>query len=237
MKKGDLAAALIVLAGAVLLLVLPESHFQARAWARDHRYAAGLLVFLLLGPPADYLRARLSGLDFSARPRLYLGWALVGLALAAVMWLFNGGVSFAQASGLLPGGGYGHHSFLGRGAAVFFTSVFFLGPLFSAVMLVFIFLPAAGFWFRLTRTRDDSGRKNHLKHYFYLWPARNQAGVFEAGPVLIRLALFTLIFMFPQDLWLIMTAWLGSVVAVIEGYSMRLSARKPAKAPGPDSSN
>lgn len=232
MKKGDVAAGLIILAAVFLLVVWPDGHFWARKMAREHRYEAGLLLFIVLGPTADYLKARLTGgpgLKFFS-PRLWVGWVLFGLIMSLGLWLIYGGVTFLQASGLLPGGGYGLG---GRGLATFFSSSFFTRPLFAGLVTAFFLLPAIGFWFRpLGASGGEAKPGDAADSYFYFWPAISAVPGGAAGLiwglVLIRSAFFTLIFMLPADLWLVTTACLGSVVAMLEGLSLRAAPRGEA---------
>jgi hypothetical protein len=208
-KRGDWLCILLFLAvGAAL--AWPASRDALRLLSESHRSWAGFLAFGLCGPLGEALAGRFRWKRYpgpGALAALVPGWGLTGLALAKLFWIQNGGVSLAQASGLLPGGGYGVSP---SPLTSFLTSFFFTGPFFTSLMLnagPLFFLAAlrrlAVSALRVSRRPDWAGF------------IREEAVV----KPLLRLPLLTIVFMLPPDLWLLLAAWLGALLTGLLGLA------------------
>ncbi len=104
MRRGDLAWG-AVLAGVVVLLVVPSTHAWVVGMTKVHPYAMGFLKFALLASMGELLAIRV----VSGAWRLPAGpawravvWGLLGAALALLFPVYAAGVPAAIGAGLLP---------------------------------------------------------------------------------------------------------------------------------------
>ncbi len=104
MRRGDLVWG-AVLAGVVVLLVVPATHAWVVATTKAHPYAMGFLKFALLASLGELLAIRV----VSGAWRLPAGpawravvWGLLGAALALLFPVYAAGVPAAIGAGLLP---------------------------------------------------------------------------------------------------------------------------------------
>lgn len=104
MKRGDVAWG-AVLAGVVLLLVVPSTHAWVVSTTKAHPYAMGFLKFALLASLGELLAIRV----VSGSWKLPAGpawravvWGLLGAALALLFPVYAAGVPAAIGAGLLP---------------------------------------------------------------------------------------------------------------------------------------
>jgi hypothetical protein len=205
-KRGDLLCIPLFLAAGAAL-AWPASRDALRLMTESHRGLAGFLAFGLCGPLGEALAGRFRRKRYpgpGALAALVPGWGLTGLALAKLFWILNGGVVLAQASGLLPGGGYG---FSLSPLTSFLTSFFFTGPFFTSLLLnagPLLFLAA------LRRLAVSPLRRPDWAGFI-----REEAVVRP----LFRLPLLTIVFMLPPDLWLFLAAWLGALFTGLLGLA------------------
>jgi len=104
LRRGDLAWG-AVLAGVVVLLVVPSTHAWVVGTTKAHPYAMGFLKFALLASMGELLAIRV----VSGAWRLPAGpawraavWGLLGAALALLFPVYAAGVPAAIGAGLLP---------------------------------------------------------------------------------------------------------------------------------------
>ncbi len=235
MKLGDLIW-LAVFAAASLQLMLPEAHDLLREAASAHRYLTGLVAFALMGTLGETLAGRFAGRGYPSPSLLAASaamWGLHGLALAVIFWVFNGGVALAQATGLLPGGGFGSFSSPLRG---FFTSFFFTEPFFTSLLVNFGPVPVLLALQRLGMStlvfRRTKGRWPNLGLASWRADWADFIRYLAVTLPLFRVPLLTLVFMLPPDLWLATAAWLGGVVGGLEGLTRRRKKIRAAASPG-----
>ncbi len=220
-RRGDLVWLVMFLAASAAL-AWPVSEDWLWRMAGRHRYLTGFLAFGLLGPLGEALAERFRRRQYPRPGALAvsaLGWGVTGLALALLFWVANGGVVLAQASGLLPGGGYG---FSPNPLRAFLTSFFFTGPFFTSLIL------NAGplFFLAVLRRLAETARQLAAEG---TWPGPGRicgradwAGFIREEALiqpLFRLPLLTVVFMLPPELWLVLAAWLGAILTGLLGLA------------------
>ena len=225
MKLGDLIW-LLIFASLSLLMVLPEAHDYVIWASLENRYEFGVVVFALFGMLREALKARFSYRAYPDMAQLAgaaVLWGCYGLACALVFWFVDLGVSFAQAVGILPGGG---HGFARHPVKAILTSFFFTGPLFTSLIYSLFFAPvllglqklASGFFSALKKAGRPVGLRRAAAETD--WP---EFIVSEAAyPFIFRCLLMIAVFMLPQEYWLYLAAWLE----VICGGWGALASRK-----------
>lgn len=224
MKLGD-PVWLLAFVGLSLAGVLPEAHdFMVQA-ARDNRFGFGFLIFALFGVLRESLKARFGRQAYLGMAELAgaaLLWGCYGLACAVIFWFVNLGVSFAQAGGILPGGGHGLSR---QPVKAVLTSFFFTGPFFTSLIYSLFFAPVLLAWQRLA-----SGAVRAVRRYGRPVGLRTAADetdwpgfmVAEAVyPVIFRFPLMIAVFMLPPEYWLYLAAWLEVVCGGLGALASR----------------
>lgn len=224
MKRGDLIF-LACFAAAGLALAWPDSRDQLRELSMTGRYRFGFLSFAVMGTVGQSLAARFSDGRYPAPSALaasVLMWGLYGTAMALLIWLVNGGVVMLQTTGLLPGGGLSYHSNIFVAIA---SSMYFTQPLFTSVFLNFGAVHPLTAVLRLSLTaaemRRAEGRCPGL--------ARAASAVDWADFIrreihaipMFRIPALTVVFMLPQDMWLMTAALATGLLTVLEGLVLK----------------
>ena len=220
MKRADLIWP-VLFAAVSFAFFGPLSFDRTLLLAADHRYQAGFLFFSILGVLGEALAARFSRRRWPGIAELaaaFFLWGLFGLAAALVFWVFNGGVIMAQTIGLLPGGGYSASQYAVK---AFLGSFFFTGPFFTSIFVNLGFIHC--FWalrrlfFSALTLWSFKGRCPDLNQAVAAvdWAAFIRQELLAIP--LFRVPMMTVVFMLPQELWLLSAAWLGAVLTGLFG--------------------
>ncbi|MDL2226041.1 hypothetical protein LJB86_00055 [Deltaproteobacteria bacterium OttesenSCG-928-M10] len=224
MKLGD-PVWLLAFTGLSLTAVLPEAHDFMIQMVRENRYGFGFLIFAFFGVLRTALKARFSRRAYPGAAALAgaaLSWGCYGLACAVIFWFVNLGVSFAQAGGILPGGGHGLSR---QPVKAVLTSFFFTGPFFTSLIYSLFFAPVLLAWQRLA-----AGAVSAMRHYGRPVGLRTAAEetdwpdfmVAEAVyPLIFRFPLMIAVFMMPPEYWLYLAAWLEVVCGGLGAMASR----------------
>jgi len=224
LKRGDLIW-LVCFAATGMALALPGPHEMLRELSLSHRYRVGFLAFAVMGVLGQAMSARFTDGEYPSPGVLALScflWGLCGLALGLLIWLVNGGVVMLQAVGMLPGGGLSYDSNL---FVAILSSVYFTQPLFTSIFLNLGALHPL--WAVLSLGREAADTCLAEKRLPGLnqvacrvdWAAFIRREV-QAIPM-FRIPALTIVFMLPQDLWLVTTAFAVALLAVLEGLILR----------------
>ena len=234
-KRGDLVW-LVCFAAAGLPLALSGTHDLLRDLSLDYRYRVGFLAFAVMGTLGQAMAGRFAHDRYPAPMVLAASavmWGLYGMALALLIWLVGGGVVMLQTAGLLPGGGL---SISGNPYIGILTSMYFTEPFFTSIFVNLGAVHPLLAVLCLGRKAVEMGLAESRR------PGLNRAAnavdwadfirrEVHAIP-LFRIPALTIVFMLPQDWWLITAALATAVLTALEGLALRSPA--PAEDAGHD---
>jgi hypothetical protein len=209
---------LLLLAGVLTVLGVPQSREAFVSLTKAHPYLMGMAKFALLGTMGELLSWKVvSGKWKLAGVRLWqrvMVWAFIGILLTAAFPLFSAGVEGLLESGYLPGSGV-------NWLAAFWKS-FFLQAVFAFPFMVF---------HRITDTLIERGK------LFKKWPFievyrgidwDNMFRIVGWAIVWFWLPVHTVNFMLPPEFRVIVAALLAIVLGLILGVAKRKAVQKDA---------
>jgi len=219
MQRLITAIWLILLAGVLAILVIPESRLIFVQLTRSHPFTAGFIKIGLLGTMGELLGGRIAGGAWRMKGiHLYqriLVWGVLGWVFTVVFPLFSFGVDGLLRSALIPGQG-------SAPAAAFWKS-FFMNSIFAFPMMVF---------HRITDTLIEQHR------LFSLWPLvdvftgidwKNMFHIVGASCIWFWIPAHTFTFMLPPEFRVVCAALLAVILGSILGLAKRRSARVDLK--------
>lgn len=206
---------LLLLAGVLAVLGVPQSRDVFVSMTKAHPYLMGMAKFALLGTMGELLswkvvtgKWRLFGVRLWQRA---LVWAFIGVLLAIAFPLFSAGVEGLLDQGMLPGRGV-------KWLTAFWKS-FFLQAVFAFPFMVF---------HRITDTLIEKGR------LFSRWPFievyrgidwDNMFKVVGGSIAWFWLPVHTVNFMLPPEFRVIVAALLAIVLGLILGVAKRKAVK------------
>ncbi len=211
---------ILLLAGVLAVLGVPQSREVFVALTKAHPYLMGMAKFALLGTMGELLswkvvsgKWRLVGVRLWQRA---LVWAFIGVMLTVAFPLFSAGVDGLLELGYLPGRGV-------KWLTAFWKS-FFLQAVFAFPFMTF---------HRITDGLIERGMLFRRWPFVEVYRAidwDNMFTVVGGSIVWFWLPVHTVNFMLPPEFRVIIAALLAIVLGLILGAAKRMSARKAAAA-------
>lgn len=209
---------LLLLAGVLAVLGVPQSREVFVALTKAHPYLMGMAKFALLGTMGELLswkvvsgKWKLSGVRLWQR---VLVWAFIGVLLTIAFPLFSAGVDGLLAQNMLPGRGI-------KWLTAFWKS-FFLQAVFAFPFMVF---------HRITDTLIERGKLFSKWPFIEIYKSIDWDNMFRivgGAIVWFWLPVHTINFMLPAEFRVIIAALLAIVLGLILGMAKRISTKKDA---------
>lgn len=206
---------LLIIAGSIMILVIPETRDRFVALTRSRPYFMGMIKIGLLGTMGELLGGKIVSGQWHIRGvRLWqraLVWAFLGLVFTAVFPLFSYGADGLLAQGLLPGEG-------SRFAGAFWKS-FFMNIIFAFPMMAF---------HRFTDTLIGRGAlfsRWRVVETFTSIDWKNMLSIVASSCIWFWIPAQTVTFLLPPEYRIMSAAFLAIVLGFILGMAKRLSMK------------
>ncbi len=197
----------------ILILVIPQSREVFEHFTSTYRYGSSFVKFAILSTMGELLGLRIIRNQWVKPPAIgvrFIIWGFLGMAVALVFSVYNGGVIYAQSVGALPGA---EVAFL----TAFFTSTIMnltFGPmLFVSHKFTDLFLDLK-FGSKIKNVNIDLILKN------YDWETMVKFTWFKCC-LFFWIPAHTIVFLLPPNYRIIASAFLSIALGLIGAYSKK----------------